>query len=142
MSTALEYVEKARADFLSDTTGAETAGERKAYDAARQRMDAILDRMRQDEARTEKPSGTVLEQANEIIHGERLKHYGHPKVNFERIAKGWEQYFGHPVTMMDVASCMIILKVMRMTEGYHRDSVIDIGGYAALMAVVEGDDAL
>lgn len=135
-----QYIEKARDDFHRDATDSTLNAEaRKTYDAACQRMDAILKRIDEEEAAT---GGTILDQANEIIHGERLKHYGHPKTNFSRIAMGWEQYFGHPVTMMDVASCMIILKVMRMTEGYHRDSVMDIAGYAALMAVVEGDDEL
>jgi len=85
---------------------------------------------------------TVLEEANDLIHGERLKHYGHPRENFGRIAAGWTAYLGAEVTDVDVAVMMAILKAMRMREGYHRDSATDMSGYAALASVLAGDDDL
>lgn len=97
--------------------------------------------MENSEGTTPKPK-TILEEANELIHGERLKHYGHPKVNFKRIADAWSAYKGIEITEIDVAIMMILLKGMRMTEGYHRDSAMDICGYAALISVLADDDAL
>lgn len=92
-------------------------------------------------------SRTVIEVADEIIHGDRAKMYGHPKVNFKRIAMGWNAYLhGRPSTdeqpldEHDVAELMIILKAVRGSQGYHRDSAIDTVGYASLDAIVSGDD--
>lgn len=85
---------------------------------------------------------TVLETAEELIRGDRLKHYGHPLINFQRIADSWSAYKGVEITPVDVAIMMIMLKAQRMAEGYHRDSVVDIGGYAALASVLAEDDEL
>lgn len=137
------YVEKARDDFKKD---AETHGNpewRKTFDICRKRLDAILKRVEEeqaDAAATHKQG--VLETAHDLIHGDRLQHYGHPNINFSRIAGSWTQYTGATITPMDVCVMMILLKAQRMAEGYHRDSVIDIGGYAALAAIVCGDEEL
>lgn len=85
---------------------------------------------------------TVLEVAEKLIRGDRLEHYGHPSVNFKRIADSWSAYKGVEITPVDVCIMMIMLKAQRMAEGYHRDSVVDIGGYAALAAILAGDDEL
>ena len=76
--------------------------------------------------------------------------YGHPKKNFKRIADGWNAYLfkratladgtPEPLRPHDVAQMMIILKAVRGAEGYHRDSVVDIVGYAALDAILAEDD--
>lgn len=95
-----------------------------------------------DPQTVKKHAATVLKTAEDVIHGDRLKHYGHPSINFERIARSWEQYKGTEITPMDVCVMMILLKAQRMAEGYHRDSVVDIGGYAALAAIVSGDEEL
>jgi len=90
----------------------------------------------------------VTEEANGLIRGDRQKDYGHPRINFQRIADGFNGYVRgrdleeKPFTPYDVANLMIILKAMRGTEGYKRDTAVDIVGYAALAAVVEGDDEL
>ena len=86
--------------------------------------------------------GTVLDRATALIHGDRLKDYGHPTINFKRIASSWSEYLGKEVSMVDVCNLMILLKAQRMAEGYHRDTAIDIAGYAALTSVVAGDDEL
>lgn len=93
---------------------------------------------------------TVNEEADEIIHGERAKMYGHPKINFVRIAMGWNAYLHarpvladgsiEPLRPHDVAEMMIILKAVRGAEGYHRDSAVDTIGYAALDAILAEDD--
>jgi hypothetical protein len=90
----------------------------------------------------------VLGEAENLIRGDRQKDYGHPKVNFQRIGDAWQAYLlerdlaERPLTPHDVASLMIILKAVRNAEGYKRDTAVDIGGYAALDAILEGDDEL
>jgi hypothetical protein len=91
----------------------------------------------------------ILHQADEIIHGERAKAYGHPSENFKRAAAMMDAYLaGRDFTgelrdffsEHDYAMFMVITKVARQADGYHRDSDLDICGYAALDAIVEGDD--
>lgn len=69
-----------------------------------------------------------------------MQHYGPPIKNFERIAKGWSAYLGDrlstELTVNDVCALMVILKQMRMAEGYHRDSATDTAGYAALQEIL------
>lgn len=140
------YIRKAHDDFKNDAIVAETARERKVYEECRQRMEAILLRLDSEELEAQDTAAIrkagVLETAHDIIHGDRPKHYGHPSINFNRIAQSWSQYKSTEITPMDVCVMMILLKAQRMAEGYHRDSVIDIGGYAALAAIVSGDEEL
>jgi hypothetical protein len=77
----------------------------------------------------------VLAEAHDLIHGERLRFYGPPATNFERIAGMWSAYLGIDVTANDVCCMMILLKAARIRSGgaYHRDSAVDVAGYAALL---------
>lgn len=74
----------------------------------------------------------ILGEANELVHGDRQKHYGPPEENFARIAKGWAVILGTKVTAHDVALCMAWLKIARLCEGPHRDSYVDGAAYMAL----------
>ena len=85
---------------------------------------------------------TILEEAQRLIRGDREQEYGDVSVSFERIAKMWSAYLGTDVNETDVASMMIMLKTSRTRNGYHRDSFVDIAGYAALAGVVVGGEEL
>jgi len=83
---------------------------------------------------------SVLKEANTIIYGDREKTYGHPSKNLKTIAKMWNAYLDAKTTdrgelnAKDVASMMILLKTARLANDQtHRDSVVDICGYAALI---------
>jgi hypothetical protein len=77
---------------------------------------------------------TILEEAQEIIHGERNRTYGHPREQFALAAKLWSDYLGVEVTPDDHAAMMVLLKLSRVkTGGYHRDAAVDIAGYAGTM---------
>ena len=76
----------------------------------------------------------VLEEAGRIIYGDREKTYGHPSKNLETIANFWGEYLGTKLSAKDVAVMMILLKAARLRNDItHRDSVVDICGYAALI---------
>lgn len=77
---------------------------------------------------------SILEEAQEIIHGERNKTYGHPRDQFALVAQLWSDYLGVEVTPDDHAAMMVLLKLSRVkTGGYHRDAAVDIAGYAGTM---------
>lgn len=79
------------------------------------------------------PQESVLEEAQRLIHGQRNKDYGHPRENIGHTAAMWSAYLGVEVTPLDVCHMMQQLKQSRMkTTGYHRDSNVDIGGYAGV----------
>jgi hypothetical protein len=81
---------------------------------------------------------SVLKEANKIIYGDREKTYGKPSKNLDTIAQMWNAYItarGEKVlNAKDVAAMMILLKTARLAnDPSHRDSVVDICGYAALI---------
>lgn len=72
---------------------------------------------------------TILEEASSIVDGDREKTYGHPALNFERTAVLWSVVFGHPVTLEQVALCMVCLKIAREVHEPGRDNLVDAVGY-------------
>lgn len=79
----------------------------------------------------------VLEEAGNIISGNRDLQYGEPEENFTTIADLWNTYIDKitVLTAKDVAMMMVLLKVAREVSGRgKRDNLIDIAGYAACAA--------
>jgi hypothetical protein len=87
----------------------------------------------------------ILTEAHGLVRGDRLRHYGPPVENFQRIADLWTAYLGpslrDPITSQDVCSLMVLLKQARIRTGggYHRDSAVDTAGYAALQEILAED---
>lgn len=87
-------------------------------------------------------NSNVLREAETIIYGDREQTYGEPGKNLARIATLWSGYLNHPVSTEDVANLMILLKIARLQNSpAHRDSLVDICGYAALIERVHGAQA-
>jgi len=87
-----------------------------------------------------KPKTSVLEEAQSIIYGDREKTYGHPAKNLKTIANMWNAYMNNMddgnfnVTAKDVAAMMMLVKVARFAnDPSHRDNLVDVCGYAALI---------
>lgn len=81
---------------------------------------------------------SILDEAKEIIYGDREKTYGSPAKNLNMIAELWGAYHGVLFTAEDVCNMMILLKVARLAnDPKHRDSQIDLCGYAALMERIQ-----
>lgn len=79
-------------------------------------------------------SESILEEAQRLIHGQRNKDYGHPRDNITHTAELFSAYLGIEVSALDVTMLMVLLKMSRLHIGgvYHRDSIVDIAGYAGV----------
>ena len=78
----------------------------------------------------------ILEHAAEII-ADRRTTYGDPAKSMATVAARWSVTLGRPVTPAEVMLCMIDLKLTRLAhDPSHRDSVVDVIGYAALLPEV------
>lgn len=82
----------------------------------------------------------ILEEAITLSVGDRQDSYGSPKDSFNRIAKLWSAVLGQDLTAAQVAQCLALLKISRLTGNTsHRDSWVDLAAYAALGAEVSDD---
>jgi hypothetical protein len=80
----------------------------------------------------------VTAEAGRIVIGARQATYGHPFLDFSRTAKMWEGVFDHDISPEQVALCMVLVKVGRLCQTPdHRDSVVDIAGYAEALHLVQ-----
>lgn len=83
------------------------------------------------------PRREVLEEAADLIDGDRNETYGTPTQNFTNISELWSTRFRHKLkdgevlTPADVADAMILLKVARNIAQVKRDNYVDLAGYAA-----------
>jgi len=81
-------------------------------------------------------SEEMLQQAAAVID-ERSAAYGDVLMSMSAIAERWSITLGHDVTPAQVVLCMIDLKLTRlMHDPTHRDSALDVIGYAALLPEV------
>lgn len=85
----------------------------------------------------------VLEEARQLITGDRNKSYGSPTQNFQNTADLWTVQFQHKLkdgerfTASDIAQAQILLKMARMIAGPKRDHWVDVAGYAGCGAETE-----
>lgn len=91
----------------------------------------------------------ILNEAADLIVGQRQQDYGAPEVNFQRIAdlvnvviaKNLET--NTPLSARQCADILILLKVARTVNTPTHDSYVDIAGYAGIageLADKERDD--
>jgi hypothetical protein len=86
----------------------------------------------------------VLDKAKAAV-ADREGKYGHPRENFERIARRWNVHLQNKhgnlgrndLDADDVAIMLVDVKLARAESGvYHPDNFIDVAGYAALAAEI------
>ncbi|BCP36414.1 hypothetical protein MINTMi198_17840 [Mycobacterium intracellulare M.i.198] len=70
---------------------------------------------------------TILDEANRLVNGDRKDTYDGTD---DTIVALWSAYLGIELTVLDYASMMVLLKVARTKGKLHRDSWVDIAGYA------------
>ena len=87
------------------------------------------------------------EEALDLICGPRMEFYGPPQENLQDIADTWTPYVTRALKVRgclnatDVTMLMVMLKAIRQVRGYHRDSSVDICGYAALAEVLNDPES-
>lgn len=72
---------------------------------------------------------SIVNEAVNLVTGDRQKAYGHPSKNFEDTARLWSVVLGIDVTPQQVALCMVQLKLAREIYGPKRDNLVDAIGY-------------
>jgi hypothetical protein len=111
-------------------------------EAAQTPMEAILAKPKVEVNRKKvlKAKESILTEAHNIIYGDREKTYGHPAKNLKTIASMWTAYMNNmddgnfTITAKDVAAMMMLVKVARFAnDPTHRDNLVDVCGYAALI---------
>ena len=85
-----------------------------------------------------------MEEASNLISGERHEEYGDAKENFDRIAGYWNAHLGliNFISARDVAAMMVLLKISRLHGDGPKDvdTYVDICGYAAIGGEIAGSD--
>jgi hypothetical protein len=79
------------------------------------------------------PAESICQEAERITGGERQANYGPPIFDFTRTARIWEVILDRPaghITPEQIGLCMIGVKIARYLHRPHRDSLVDIAGYA------------
>ena len=74
----------------------------------------------------------ILDTAKQAVNVDRAATHGDAERNFDLIAGYWSTHLGVPVSALDVAVMMMLLKVARIRSNpAHVDSFVDVAGYAA-----------
>lgn len=100
-----------------------------------------LSKQRQEKKQIEDIAPTILDTAKALVYGMKNADYGHPSNNFQNIADLWNAYLNicqrerdnseDTITVIDVAIFNVLQKIARLaTNPTHRDTIIDIAGYA------------
>ena len=83
-----------------------------------------------------KKYGTLLQEADALINGDRNAAYGPVTQDFKRTADMWTallQYKlkdGERIRPQDIAWCMILLKASRAQHSNKKDNFLDSAGYS------------
>ena len=81
----------------------------------------------------------ILNTAIKMVCGHREQDYGSPENSFSLIADLWTAYLGEPISSVDVAMMMALLKIARIKGGTGtEDSFVDLAGYAACGGEIAG----
>jgi len=79
----------------------------------------------------------ILEQAKELVGGDRQEDYGDKLTNHENIAALWSIFLRKKLTPHDVAMCMALVKVARLMHAHKLDSYVDLAAYAAIAGEID-----
>jgi hypothetical protein len=80
----------------------------------------------------------LLEEAKSIVKS-RSAEYGGARAEFTKLGQKWAATLGLPESIDPhlVGVMMIDLKTVRLSRGYHADSLIDVVGYSNCVQQVE-----
>lgn len=80
---------------------------------------------------------SILQEAEEIVNGERQQAYGDPVKSFKDIAEIFNLISGDLIEAKDVILILIVVKLVRESYQHKRDNLVDICGYAELLNRLE-----
>lgn len=89
----------------------------------------------------------VLQEADQIIHGDRNKTYGHPLDNHTCTAEMWSAYLSRrlrtkiELTAEDVCWLNVLQKVSREANLSKRDNSVDVCGYVGNVEMIQEERA-
>jgi len=83
--------------------------------------------------------GEILQQAIEVINGERQDQYGSPEDSFRLIGDYWSLYLGKSITKEDVAHMMVLFKMARQQNQHKNDNLVDAAGYLGILGSMGGE---
>lgn len=78
---------------------------------------------------------SALDEARNLVHGDRGDAYGHPLDDFTKTARMWTSIFsnlllpGTEIPPETVALAMVCVKLSRETNAKKRDNIVDAAGY-------------
>lgn len=82
-------------------------------------------------------AGDICAAAAALVSGDRARTHGDKFQNHMNIATLWTAYLGVPVTPLQVAQMMVLLKVARTKGGsLNRDDFVDAAGYSGVAAEI------
>ena len=74
----------------------------------------------------------IIQEAAQCVLRDRNAAHGEPEDNFRDIASLWTAYVGFEISSIQVACMLALTKIARLKhKSAHRDSWVDLAGYAA-----------
>ena len=71
---------------------------------------------------------------------ERANQYDAPELNLKRIADSWTNFLKREISPYEVAVMMAMLKLARLSQGYHQDTLEDAAAYIALAELLKNTE--
>ena len=71
---------------------------------------------------------------------ERANQYDAPELNLKRIADAWTNFLKREISPYEVAVMMAMLKMARLSQGYHQDTLEDAAAYIAIAEMLKDTD--
>jgi hypothetical protein len=84
-----------------------------------------------------KPSNSILAEAEHLTTQDRNDSYGHPVVQFGKVAAAFNAMTGHRITGKQAITFMVVLKMVRENFNPKRDNRVDAAGYLNCLDMTE-----
>lgn len=75
------------------------------------------------------PGNSILAEAEHLTTRDRNESYGHPGIEFGKVADAFNAMTGHRITARQAITFMVVLKLVRENFQSKRDNRVDAAGY-------------
>lgn len=83
------------------------------------------------------PSNSILAEAEHLTTQDRNDSYGHPGIQFGKVAAAFNAMTGHRITGKQAITFMVVLKMVRENFTPKRDNRVDAAGYLNCLDMTE-----